>query len=512
MIWQLVKRDPAWRIALKCVPVAAVAGLALPREAMGMFSWLVWMPWLQCQPQRRATGFEAALPIRACDLFLARLLSFLASLWLPMATFAVVLLLAGRPVADAVLVMELGAGGSMLVLLALSSRVREIAGSQWAPAISLAIVCAAAWPAWRFLPPAAVLALCAVLSAGLFGNIWRQLPPAFEVLPAKCAPQGSSRRGGAAPALVWWPVMRALFPPRVLFFLPMILVQLISGQWMYGTAMCMFPIFAALSHTSWVQGLPIRRGGLLAVVVLPCIGPLLLGTFLSSLVEQRTPIQFVKIKDHNTSSLRPPMEFWHVAPQGRAPLIQAPWRESWQPETMRLGGITLYNPYSMGPDNSRRFFEWQYLRATEAVYGQAVAFTDRKRLESLRPFDRQARFVVLNLAACACWIMLLANLVLSALHWRVRRVFEHGVSALTWIIVAQMACVILIEMAISKQGFGRYGAVLVNTLLLRLSAALPASLPLTALAAAFPAVLLCWTAARLFRGAELPPPAAIAQG
>jgi len=307
-------------------------------------------------------------------------------------------------------------------------------------------------------------------------------------------------------------VLRALFPPRVLFFLPMILLQLISGLWLYGTAMCMFPIFAALSHMSWVQGLPIRRSGLLAAILVPCIAPLLLGAFLSSLVEQRTPIQFVKIKDHNASSLRPPLEFWHVAPQGKAPLIQAPWRESWQPETMRLGGITLYNPYSMGPDNSRRFFEWQYLRATEAVYGQAVAFADRERLHSLRPFDRQARFVVLNLAACACWTMLLVNLVLSALHRRVRRFFEHGVSVLAWMIVAQMACVILMETAISREGFGRYGALLVNALLLRLSAALPAGLPLTALAVALPVLLLCWTAGRLFRGVELPPPAAVAQG
>jgi hypothetical protein len=49
---------------------------------------------------------------------------------------------------------------------------------------------------------------------------------------------------------------------------------------------------------------------------------------------------------------------------------------------------------------------------------------------------------------------------------------------------------------------------LVNALLLRVSAMLPASLPAVALAAVLPVVLLCWTAARLFRGVEIPAPAA----
>jgi hypothetical protein len=49
---------------------------------------------------------------------------------------------------------------------------------------------------------------------------------------------------------------------------------------------------------------------------------------------------------------------------------------------------------------------------------------------------------------------------------------------------------------------------LVNALLLRVSAMLPASLPAVALAAVLPVVLLFWTAARLFRGVEIPAPAA----
>jgi hypothetical protein len=51
---------------------------------------------------------------------------------------------------------------------------------------------------------------------------------------------------------------------------------------------------------------------------------------------------------------------------------------------------------------------------------------------------------------------------------------------------------------------------MVNALLLRVSAVLPAGLPAVALAAMLPVALLCWTAAQLFRGVEIPPPAAAA--
>jgi hypothetical protein len=144
MIWQLVKRDPVWRAALISM-AGAVAYPALPRGLIGMFGFLIGMFWLQCHPHRRATSFQAALPIRACDLFLARILAFFALVWLPVASGGALLLLLRKPLEDAATLVEIGAGFSVLVLVAQSSRVREIAGSQWAPAISWAIVCAAAW-------------------------------------------------------------------------------------------------------------------------------------------------------------------------------------------------------------------------------------------------------------------------------------------------------------------------------------------------------------------------------
>jgi hypothetical protein len=198
------------------------------------------------------------------------------------------------------------------------------------------------------------------------------------------------------------------------------------------------------------------------------------------------------------------LEFWRT---GKAPIIESPWGESWQPETVRLRGVAIYNPYSFGPGSSERFCDWQFRRATEAVYGEAIdyAYYKTHRL-GVRPLTRQARFAILNLFVCACWVMLLVNLLFLSMHWRFRRVFLRGQSALAWLLVAPMACVLLIDMAGNRPS-GPISASLVNALLLRVSAVLPAGLPAVALAAMLPVALLCWTAARLFRGVELPPPA-----
>ena len=78
---------------------------------------------------------------------------------------------------------------------------------------------------------------------------------------------------------------------------------------------------------------------------------------------------------------------------------------------------------------------------------------------------------------------------------------------MSWLIMAQMMILLLLDLAPANR-FEHVGTSLVNALLLRLSALLPASLPAVALAAALPVALLCWTATRLFNGLELPPPTA----
>ena len=64
--------------------------------------------------------------------------------------------------------------------------------------------------------------------------------------------------------------------------------------------------------------------------------------------------------------------FWGWAPRGTAPEIVAPWGERVRPYTMEAFGRTLYNPFSVRPSNSGRFYGWQWSRLLRTVYGAPV--------------------------------------------------------------------------------------------------------------------------------------------
>jgi hypothetical protein len=257
---------------------------------------------------------------------------------------------------------------------------------------------------------------------------------------------------------------------------------------------------------AWTLGLPVRRSSLLAASLLPWLTLLLLGVLGSNWFAPNTPIRLERNASNQVSDIRPPLEFWHT---GEAPVIESPWGETWRPATVRLLGVAIHNPYSFGPANSARFSEWQFRRATEAVYGQAMDYADYRRLRSRAwPLMRQRRLAILNLSACACWVMLLFSFAFLAMHWRFRRVFAQGRTVMGWLTMAPMACILLIDWLPRGALPGPISISLVNALLLRVSALLPAALPAVALAAVLPVALLSWTVTRLFHGVETPAPAA----
>jgi hypothetical protein len=69
------------------------------------------------------------------------------------------------------------------------------------------------------------------------------------------------------------------------------------------------------------------------------------------------------------------LAFWKWAPRGAAPEIVAPWGERVQPYTMAAFGRTLYNPFTVRPANSGRFYGWQWLRLLRTVYGAPLVRT-----------------------------------------------------------------------------------------------------------------------------------------
>jgi hypothetical protein len=78
--------------------------------------------------------------------------------------------------------------------------------------------------------------------------------------------------------------------------------------------------------------------------------------------------------DENCKTLNvlPSVDFWTLANRGIAPVIQAPWGEIFQPPVFRNSGFDIFNPYAVGCGNSNRFLNWQFSRATIAVYGRPI--------------------------------------------------------------------------------------------------------------------------------------------
>lgn len=122
-------------------------------------------------------------------------------------------------------------------------------------------------------------------------------------------------------------------------------------------------------------------------------------------------------------------------------MVCAPWGERLQGDpSMAVGPLRLYNPYFTGPQNSHRFFEWQFARATTDVYGQAFQSTDDLRGVAPRHLFTTAR---LSLSV--------GLLSLAFLFW-VRRRATDGDQVLAWCVYLLPA--FLAAMILALQGLG----------------------------------------------------------
>jgi len=511
MIWQLVKREPAWREIFSYIGVVAAVSTYLPAYAGYVFIFVVGLSWIRSLPAERASLFQAGLPIAAADLFLARMLAFLALVWLPAMAGAAALLLRNEGDAGGMLVA--GAGLSVLVLAPLSHRVRELAGSHWAPAIAMTVISAVAWPATHYIPRTFLALLCAALCVVLFATIWRRLPMSFEVVEAKSAdaplrllhaePAAQPRAKRGSPLLHWLPIARSAFPPMTFLFLPIIVMQSVGGQWTYASSQVLFPMLMALPRLAWVRGLPVSRGILLSLLIAPWFLVLAANLAFGGLfLPSRTPIHYDYMAD-KLGAIRPPLEYWRVAPRGKAPVIESPWHETWQPPVQSLAGVAVYNPYGMGAANSLLFLEWQYGRATLAIYGQELAFNDYHP-PTFRPLEQQTRFVAASIAACLCWLLLLLSGVFLSMHWRVGIRFPRACNLAGILLIVPMMLPLTLDVLL-KLPSGSNGTALTNAALLQVLAILPAGVVPVVIAALLPLGILWWSARRLFDGIEPQP-------
>jgi hypothetical protein len=493
MLYQLVKRDPAWKIGVLSGMVALLPMLAAsPSRPLTV---LVAITPILClfaiaRPQQRATLFEAALPVPARALFLARFASLAAAVWCPIAVY-------GATGPDwSVSLLEWAALATLLILLPLTARVHEFSCPVWIVAAVWITGIAAGAAGLYFLSPAVFLALCALFGVAVFLKTWFAIPPSFQTAPLEAVAPRSRSLSPGRPAPVWWIFARHSFPWIALFYIPIMLGQSIQGNWAF--ACCFFIAAYSQGRLSmrWLESLPVPRRAFLLLALLPAVLPMVIGAAFTGAGRDQVRTgsgEFPGSSDARragTATVQVPLEYWRHAPDGVAPVISSPWGETVQPKLVTYLRYPLYNPYGVGPQNSARFMEWQYRRARQAV--------DRQ------PFT-QPRVRVLCVAAIFVLTLVVAWLLELQAWFRLDR-FSHTARGpvLLALLGFVVVCPLLFDVVHIGQSTRPVSTALLRGQLLRIAIRLPDNLAVVVALAAVPVLLLLWILDRQIRESEWP--------
>lgn len=527
MIWELVKRDPAWKMMPYFSVISAVVwgvGSASSSEALSTISAVMAMGLIGAYRgfSQRYTPLHATLPIAGKQLFLSRVLSLLGFIWTPiLAAFAATAVRGGKGILDnRPALLALGAIITLALMLIQCVRVNRINPPGWLM-ITVFVIAAASAPIVGLLLPdssfaviASVVGGCLVASAALFVKGWAEVPKCFQLAPAgleraeRSATQDPSR-SEAAQATPWWPVLRAVYFSNSRtsgWLLIMVLVQaLIFGG--------VFAVFVALyipmlyfeyrNKLRWLLHLPISSRKLEWVAWGPTAAVILLGLMLNSgmnalgmsallSVDEAAVYTRANADESGTSNIRVPAGYWHWARGGSVPAIEAPWGERYQPESRGWRSFVVYNPYSVGRENSQRFLEWQFARATAAVYGQAIPISQAGSLQRMKTRMQRGRAQIV-IATLVLLYLLIQMCTLHLAGWRGIRNTPVGFRLL--VAVAPVVPLSPAVSAFAIPGGGSYG---LESLALRISDTPPDQLWILGLAGVAVIAGLYWLADKLW--------------
>lgn len=235
------------------------------------------------------------------------------------------------------------------------------------------------------------MVICWLATAAIFLRTWHTVPKSFQTAPLTLKALPATVTGGTAPgpATPWIPVLRSvlgwggleigyLFVLMLSASLRFFLFFAVAGAWP-----------AARPRVRWLFALPVHPRVLLSAILLPFVLPIaagylvgihlpsflmLYGRGISVWASQGLPqwSRYLREPDCKTLNVIPSLDFWALANEGKAPSIQAPWGETFQPPVFHKSGFDIFNPYAVGCGNSERFLDWQFNRAAIAVYGRPV--------------------------------------------------------------------------------------------------------------------------------------------
>jgi hypothetical protein len=396
MILRLLVQSMLGRIAIGTSLLSTIFFLLYPDNGI-----LVGVPFtfsVSLFLSQRATLFEAALPIRARDIFIHRTLFGILLTWIPIATWMIVSRMHSGPVNDsgsffAVDLMtqfEILAIATLAFLApnAIRPGILSLRGDRSIGLTSLAVAIVGTLGI-IYAPSAIMLTASALACVAVFHFTWRSIPESFQLAPVDAKPRRTARvltpdENTSAPVHWWRPIARSGFSGILLPGFFSMLASTVGGMPLsFVLFWCSSTIVTVRYQTRWLLTLPLSPRQLLWVnmssTIMPVLGALLLGFSLLSALHvdsmtrgaPRSRSAQEQFYYHTNISLA----FWERLPSGgQPPEIMAPWGEKSPAHTVSFIGTVLYNPFSAVRSNSREFREWQFERASRAMYGQTIPF------------------------------------------------------------------------------------------------------------------------------------------
>jgi len=155
----------------------------------------------------------------------------------------------------------------------------------------------------------------------------------------------------------------------------------------YFTSFTVFAGFFARRRFAWLHALPIPLARIAHLVFAPALALGGLGYVLgaayadpslhSALTDDAPYVEADAFDRRTKVSVR----YWQPLRNDAPRLIAAPWGETSAADTVRVLGVTLHNLFSVDTTSSAAFLEWQFKRASLAVYGQVLSLAEYKSLD-----------------------------------------------------------------------------------------------------------------------------------
>jgi len=411
MIWQLMKHDQAWKFLPRVAAGSALACLLGHLSAVPLL--LVAVPFFSlfpataCQLQHRDVYFQASLPIAPKKIYLSRAFPMLALLWLPVAIGAVFGLADGHP-GFTVTLLDFGSLFFVAIMAVQSVAIQCKLTQTRANAFSLfwlagwgvcGISALSGLPAGLLrqglLATVACPAICWLSVAAIVRGTWRALPESFDFAPGALLPpdvRQSSALNDRLPFARWRLVFANILSSHPAWLLQFVIIGMSpASKWPYAMGATLWGILGLVwvstrAKTRWLAALPVPPGRLLACILVPALLAVSAGYELGLripaiadtmergvLVTSSADTEIADTsQDCKMFNVLPPNEYLVRAKEDNAPIIRAPWGETFDPATNWVDGFDVYNPYSSGCNNSERFLDWQFARATAAVYGHSI--------------------------------------------------------------------------------------------------------------------------------------------